>query len=68
MNKKEWKKFYRMLRVTRRESAKAVTDMFIFGTGAVIFPHDGGDVKRVHPSEINLIVDKEGELISINKG
>jgi hypothetical protein len=33
MNKAQWKVFYRMLRIHRREASKAWTDMLLFGSG-----------------------------------
>lgn len=38
-----WKITWRLIRVSRREQAKAATDMMLYGTGVVKIPHDGGD-------------------------
>ena len=47
MNKQEWKKFYRTLRVTRREAYKAALDVMMYGTGVMIIPNDGSDPKHM---------------------
>jgi len=33
MSKAQWKVFYRMLRIHRREASKAWADMLVFGNG-----------------------------------
>lgn len=57
--KQEWKKFYRTLRVIRRESLKVVKDAMLYGTGFMHFPEDGSDVECIHPSKIQLTEDGE---------
>jgi hypothetical protein len=42
MNKKEWKKLHRQLRIIRRETVQAAHDCLLFGTG---FYRTGPDVK-----------------------
>jgi hypothetical protein len=41
MNRATWKWYYRQLRITRREAAKAHMDAMIFGTGFVRVSDDG---------------------------
>jgi len=36
MNKVQWKIYYRLIRIARRESLKAATDAMIYGVGAVL--------------------------------
>ena len=36
-----WKIVYRRMRVSRRESLKAMRDVMTYGTGAVMIPSDG---------------------------
>lgn len=57
MNRKQWRKVYRMLRVARRESLKAAMDAMIYGTGVVMMPKDGGDPRCIRPSDIYLTPD-----------
>ena len=42
-----WKATYRMLRIARRETRKACTDVMIFGTGIVFVPKDGSEPRHV---------------------
>lgn len=41
MTRTVWKLYYRQLRMIRRESLKAATDMLIYGTGFVRITDDG---------------------------
>ena len=43
MSRTLWKAIHRMARVSARESAKAATDMAIYGSGCVFYPADGSD-------------------------
>jgi hypothetical protein len=54
MRKQEWKIVYRKLRIARREAIKAAADMMMYGTGAVMVPNDGGEVKHIPISDIKL--------------
>jgi hypothetical protein len=54
MNKQQWKKFYRTLRIVRREAYKVTLDMMIYGTGTMMVSDDGSDPKHV-PIEEMLI-------------
>lgn len=49
-----WKKYYRALRVCRREAMKATQDMMLYGTGVVKVSADG-EAERIHPKDVNLI-------------
>jgi len=55
MNKRAWKKHYRLLRVVKREASKASEDMMLFGTGAIMIPDDGSDPYRIHPKNLLLV-------------
>ena len=35
MNKQEWKIYYRLLRIVRRESLKVTLDCIVYGTGCM---------------------------------
>jgi hypothetical protein len=35
MTRAQWKRYYRQLRIIRRESLKAAMDVLLFGTGCV---------------------------------
>ncbi len=41
MNRATWKVCYRLLRIHRREWAKASIDMMLYGTGTVLITNDG---------------------------
>ena len=34
--REHWKRYYRVLRIARRETLKAASDMLVYGTGVVI--------------------------------
>jgi len=42
-----WNIYYRYIRVTRRENAKAHRDLMKLGTGIVFYPNNGDDPKRI---------------------
>jgi hypothetical protein len=46
-----WKRYYRALRVARRESLKAFVDCMTFGSGFVMISADGS-VKRLDPATV----------------
>lgn len=50
MTRREWKHWYRLLRIARRESQKAEFDMLLYGQSAV-FISDNGEVSHVPLSE-----------------
>lgn len=52
MTRKEWKSKYRLMRVVRRETLKAVNDMLLFGTGFVQYPADGTDPRCLAPEAV----------------
>lgn len=54
MNKKEWKKFYRLTRVARRETMKAAIDMMIYGTGFMKVSNDGSDPEHVPFEKVKI--------------
>jgi len=56
-----WKKYYRLVRVMKREGLKAAIDTMMFGTGAVFLPDDtNSDPYHVPFSEIIIKgVDKK---------
>lgn len=56
MNRATWKIFYRQLRIFRREAAKAVIDMAIYGGGFVRIS-EAGFVNHVLPNHV--VVEKE---------
>ena len=43
MNRDAWRKYYRAMRVARRECNKAFIDMIIYGSACVFFPDTDGD-------------------------
>ena len=50
-----WKFLYRKLRVCKRETLKAGTDVMLYGTGAVFVPNNiVCDPYRIHPKDIAL--------------
>lgn len=57
-----WKKFYRYIRVIRREQYKAVQDTVLYGTGAVFVPENGDDPHHVSPWDY-VIKDKTITII-----
>lgn len=52
--KQHWKRYYRLLRVARREALKSAIDMMCYGTGAVFIPNNGSDPRHI-PTE-NIFV------------
>lgn len=54
MNKREWKAYYRMLRVSRREALKASIDMMLYGNGFVFVPDDGSDARHIPVMDVIL--------------
>lgn len=51
--KERWKKFYRLLRIARRESKKATEDMILYGSGFVRMK-ENGESERVEPWKVIL--------------
>lgn len=51
MTRSTWKRFYRQMRIIRREQSKAFTDAMIFGTGVVYCGPDVPDFIRHVPIE-----------------
>ncbi|MDB5405214.1 MAG: hypothetical protein JWL84_126 [Rhodospirillales bacterium] len=51
MSRAAWKIYWRQLRIIRRESAKAMTDCVLFGTGVVECGPDVPDFVRHVPVE-----------------
>jgi hypothetical protein len=41
MTREVWKYWYRQMRIARREAAKAVTDMMVYGSGMVKISVEG---------------------------
>jgi hypothetical protein len=52
--KQKWKRFYRAIRIARREADKAILDMMIYGTGIVLMPKDGSDPCCIPLADIKL--------------
>lgn len=51
MTRAEWRAFYRLMRIARRESYKAMIDMLLFGIGACEVGPDIPDLIRHIPAE-----------------
>ena len=55
MNARQWwKMYYRLLRVTKRETHKATMDLILYGTGAVFVPKNGDDPYHVPIEKLRL--------------
>jgi len=52
--RERWKKAWRYIRVARRESRKARTDLLLYGTGAVLVPNNGADPCHIPLEQIRL--------------
>ena len=57
MNKQQWKKYYRLIRIGRREAKKVSMDMMIYGSGYMVVVD--GEPKRVSPEDIYLTFEEE---------
>jgi hypothetical protein len=51
MTREAWKAYYRLMRITQRETAKAMVDAMTFGTGAVFVSNDGF-INHIRPDAI----------------
>ena len=51
MNRANWKAYWRLMRILRRETSKAMDDMVIFGTGCVEIGPEVKDFIRHIPIE-----------------
>lgn len=49
-----WKRWYRTLRIVRREHAKAVYDLMVYGACAVAIPEDGSDPYHIPVKNIPI--------------
>jgi len=63
MNKREWKAYYRMLRVSRREALKASIDMMLYGNGFVFVPDDGSDARHIPVNDVVLTGNSDGDIL-----
>lgn len=50
-----WRRIWRTIRVARRENGKAMRDVLIYGTGAVLVPKDGSDPRHIPLDELQLV-------------
>jgi hypothetical protein len=58
MNREQWHRVYRSLRVARRELAKAELDGMVYGSGFVRIPIDG-DVQHVPLAEALSLIPSD---------
>ena len=61
-----WKVYYRMLRICRREHAKAIHDLMLYGTCAVMIPEDGSDPYHVPFEDITPDMLRSDHVASVS--
>jgi hypothetical protein len=56
MTRQQWKKIYRLIRIAKRESLKAMMDTMLYGTGMVRVNKETGEAQHI---PFNIIYGRE---------